>query len=77
MNPRQTVDHRDVKRLAIILRDRGHSYEQSRYLIMEASKTMGLKSPKSTKRSMDRLNRDESELLTVTVLVPIMLAAFF
>ncbi len=63
MNPRQTVDQRDVKRLAKILRDRGYSYEQSRYLIMEARKTMGLKPPKRTKGSVDRLNRDELELL--------------
>ena len=63
MKPRQTVHKGDVKRLAKILRNQGYSYEQSRYLIMEARKEIGLKPSKRTKGSVDRLNREELEIL--------------
>ena len=58
-----TVDSRDIKRVAKILRENGYNYEQSRYLIMEARKQMGLKPPKRTKGSVNRLNREELEAL--------------
>ena len=58
-----TVSERDVKRVAKILRKQGYNYEQSRYLIMEARKEMGLKPPKRMKGSVNRLNREELEVL--------------
>ena len=63
---RESVDHQDVKRVAKILRDSGYSYEQSRYLIMEARKETGLKPPKKKKGSVDRLNREELDALLET-----------
>lgn len=59
----QTVDARDIKQIAKILRENGYSYEQSRYLISEARKATGLKPPKKRKGSVDRLNREELEAL--------------
>ena len=60
---RSSVNKQDVKKIAKILRDSGYSYEQSRYLIMEARKQTGLKPPKKRKGSVDRLNREELDAL--------------
>ncbi len=59
----QTVDSKDIKQIAKILRENGYSYEQSRYLISEARKETGLRPPKKRKGSVDRLNREELEAL--------------
>ncbi len=58
-----TVNSQDIKRVAKILRQNGYNYEQSRYLIMEARKQMGLKPPKRKKGSVDRLNKEELTIL--------------
>ncbi len=58
-----TVNKRDVHRVAKILRENGYSYEQSRYPIMEARGETGLLPPTDKKGSVNRLNRDELEVL--------------
>lgn len=58
-----TVNGQDIKRVAKILRKNGYSYDQSRYLIMEARKEMGLRPPRRKKGSVSRLNREELEML--------------
>lgn len=63
MRQYQTVDSKDIKLIAKILRENGYSYEQSRYLISEARKETGLRPPKRRKGSVDRLNREELEAL--------------
>ena len=63
---RSSVNKQDVKKIAKILRDSGYSYEQSRYLIMEARRQTGLKPPKKRKGSVDRLNREELDALLDT-----------
>ena len=59
----RSVNRHDIKRIAKILRESGYSYEQSRYLIKEARKEIGLKPPKRRRGSVDRLNREELEAL--------------
>ena len=54
-----TVNKGDVPRVAKIPRENGYSYEQSRYLIMEARRETGLRPPKDKKGSVNRLNRDD------------------
>ena len=49
----------DIKRIARILREGGYSYNQSKYLISEARKQIGLKRPKSKKGSVERLTYEE------------------
>lgn len=61
MSYSQPINRQDVKRIAKILRENGYSYEQSRYLIKEARKEIGLKPPKKRRGSVDRLNREELE----------------
>ena len=58
-----TVNKRDVRRVAKILRENGYSYEQSRYLIMEARRERGLRPPKDKKGSVNRLNPGGLEAL--------------
>lgn len=58
---------RDIRRLAKILRDGGYSYDQSKHLVAEARKAVGLTPPKRKKGSVDRLTSEEvDQLLGVT-----------
>ena len=58
---------RDIRRLAKILRSGGYSYDQSKHLVAEARKTVGLTPPKRKKGSVDRLTSEEvDQLLEVT-----------
>ena len=49
--------------MAKILRDSGYTYDQSKHLIAEARKEVGLTPPKRTKRSVDRLMAAEIDRL--------------
>ena len=53
----------DVRRLAKILRDGAYSYDQSKHLIAEARKAVGLALPRRKRGSVERLTRDELEAL--------------
>ena len=53
----------DIRRVAKILRTGGYTYNQSKYLIAEARKTVGLTPPKRKKRSVDRLTAKEVDQL--------------
>ncbi len=53
----------DVRRLAKILRDGAYSYDQSKHLIAEACKAVGLAPPRRKRGSVERLTRDELEAL--------------
>jgi len=53
----------DVRRLAKILRDGAYSYDQSKHLIAEARKAVGLAPPRRKRGSVERLTRDELEAL--------------
>ena len=56
----------DIKKVAKILRDGGYTYQQSKHLIEQARKLVGLKvSPKKT-GAVDRLNQKEFEALLST-----------
>jgi integrase/recombinase XerD len=63
----QSGDHdrqRDIRRVAKILRDGGYTYDQSKHLIAEARKAVGLSPPKRESGSVDRLTAEEmGELL--------------
>jgi len=50
---------RDVRRVAKILRDGGYSYDQSKHLIAEARRVVGLTPPQRSKGSVERLTREE------------------
>lgn len=54
---------RDIRRVAKILRTGGYSYDQSKHLIAEARKAVGLTPPKRKKGSVDRLTSDEVDEL--------------
>lgn len=54
---------RDIKRLAKILRDGGYSYDQSKHLIAEARRRVGLTPPRRKRGSVDRLTKRELETL--------------
>lgn len=55
---------RDIRRLAKMLRDGGYTYDQSKHLVAEARKAVGLTPPKRKKGSVDRLtSREVGELL--------------
>lgn len=54
---------RDIRRVAKILRDGGYSYDQSKHLIAEARKSVGLTPPPRKKGSVDRLTREELDAL--------------
>ncbi len=53
----------DVRRLAKILRDGAYSYDQSKHLIAEARKAVGLAPPRRKRGSVERLTREELEAL--------------
>ncbi len=53
----------DVRRLVKILRDGAYSYDQSKHLIAEARKAVGLAPPRRKRGSVERLTRDELEAL--------------
>ncbi len=50
---------RDVRRVAKILRDGGYSYDQSKHLIAQARRVVGLTPPQRKKGSVERLTREE------------------
>mgnify|MGYP006420971395 FL=1 len=54
---------RDIRRVAKILRDGGYTYDQSKHLIAEARKEVGLTPPKRTTGSVDRLTAAEIDRL--------------
>jgi integrase/recombinase XerD len=54
---------RDIRRVAKILRDGGYTYDQSKHLIAEARKEVGLTPPKRKKGSVDRLTAEEIDRL--------------
>ena len=56
-----TARQHDIRRVAKILRDGGYDYDQSKHLIAEARKQVGLTPPKRKRGSVDRLNRVEFE----------------
>ena len=49
--------------MAKLLRDGGYSYDQSKHLIAEARRRVGLTPPQRKKGSVDRLTREELEAL--------------
>lgn len=58
---------RDIRRLAKILREGNYTYDQSKHLIAEARKEVGLTPPNRQKGSVDRLTAEEvDQLLEVT-----------
>ncbi len=59
----ESVEQTDIKHVAKMLRDKGYSYDQSKYLIAEARKQIGLRPPIRRKGSVDRLKKDELEAL--------------
>ena len=64
MGKTKTSDRiRDVRRVAKLLRDGGYSYDQSKHLIAEARRRVGLTPPQRTKGSVDRLTREELDAL--------------
>jgi len=58
-----TARQRDIRKVAKILRDGGYDYDQSKHLIAEARKEVGLAPPKRRRGSVDRLNTEEIEAL--------------
>ena len=61
---RKTSDRtRDIRCVAKLLRDGGYSYDQSKHLIAEARRRVGLTPPQRKKGSVDRLTREELEAL--------------
>ena len=64
MGKAKTSDRtRDVRCVAKLLRDGGYSYDQSKHLIAEARRLVGLTPPQPKKGSVDRLTREELEAL--------------
>ncbi len=49
--------------MAKLLRDGGYSYDQSKHLIAEARRRVGLTSSQPKKGSVERLTREELEAL--------------
>jgi len=60
---KSTARTRDARRVAKILRDGGYSYDQSKHLIGEARRLVGLTPPRRKKGSVDRLTREELDAL--------------
>ena len=54
---------RDVRRLAKLLRDGGYTCDQSKHLVAEARRRVGLTPPKRGRGAVDRLTSDELEAL--------------
>ena len=54
---------RDVRRLAKLLRDGGYTYDQSKHLVAEARRRVGLTPPKRRRGAVDRLTSDELDAL--------------
>ena len=54
---------RDVRRVAKLLREGGYTYDQSKHLIAEARRRVGLTPPRRKKGAVDRLTSDELEAL--------------
>ena len=64
MGKAKTSDRtRDVRRVAKLLRDGGYSYDQSKHLIVEARRRVGLTPPQRKKGNVDRLPREELKAL--------------
>ena len=64
MGKAKTSDRtRDIRCVAKLLRDGGYSYDQSKHLIAEARRRVGLTPPQRKKGSVDRLTREELEAL--------------
>lgn len=64
--PPQPGDHdrqRDVRRLSKLLRDGGYTYDQSKHLVAEARRRVGLTPPKRKRGAVDRLTSDELDAL--------------
>lgn len=65
----QPGDHdrqRDVRRLAKLLRDGGYTYDQSKHLVAEARRRVGLTPPRRRKGAVDRLTSEELDALLNT-----------
>lgn len=54
---------RDIRRLAKILRSGDYSYDQSKHLVAEARKAVGLTPPKRRKGNVERLTSEEVDTL--------------
>lgn len=54
---------RDVRRLARLLRDCGYTYDQSKHLVAEARRHVGLTPPKRRRGTVGRLTSDELDAL--------------
>jgi integrase/recombinase XerD len=68
-DPLQRGDHdrqRDVRRLAKLLRDGGYTYDQSKHLVAEARRRVGLTPPRRRKGAVDRLTSEELDALLDT-----------
>ena len=64
MGKAKTSDRtRDIRCVAKLLRDGGYSYDQSKHLIAEARRRVGLTPPQRKKGSVDRFTREELEAL--------------
>ena len=64
--PPQSGDHdrqRDVRRLAKLLRDGGYTNDQSKHLVAEARRRVGLTPPKRRRGAVDRLTSEELDAL--------------
>ena len=53
----------DGRRVAKLLRDGGYSYDQSKHLIAEARRRVGMTPPQRKQGSVDQLTREELEAL--------------
>ena len=65
-DPLQRGEHdrqRDVRRLAKLLRDGGYTYDQSKHLVAEARRRVGLTPPRRRKGAVDRLTSEELDAL--------------
>jgi integrase/recombinase XerD len=68
-DPPQPGDHdrqRDVRRLAKLLRDGGYTYDQSKHLVAEARRRVGLTPPRRRRGAVDRLTSEELDALLDT-----------